>query len=131
MSKKPILSFTVKLSKWRCGFSDGNVEDAKRDTTLGKGETSLLNDYGYKCCLGFACQQAGYKGKISDCGGPNDLAYAIPGLSYRDKTGTLDSTDFTDQAIQINDNRETTIEQKQKALISLGKRNNIKVNFIP
>lgn len=44
---------TVDRSKWRCGaYGPSHWEH-------GKGRTALLNEQGYMCCLGFACEQLG------------------------------------------------------------------------
>jgi hypothetical protein len=45
--KKLILDY----SKWRCGMDGAN--------SLGDGETALLNDKGFMCCLGMFGKQCG------------------------------------------------------------------------
>jgi len=125
MKKKPILSFTVDTKKWRCGSFAIFADNA-----LGEGTTELLNKEGYKCCLGFACQQAGYKGKLREIMTPGGLKQPIEGLSYRsDLDNKITHTEFTVHAMRINDSTVTTVEEKKAALIALGKKHNIEVKF--
>lgn len=137
--KNPILSFTVKLSKWRCGGEKGKFDPSmpRNQKSLGVGDTALLNAQGFSCCLGFACRGAGYKGSLLGKGAPDDgLKYALKGLTTIDphsslKDDGLVATRFTDDAIAINDDTVTTIATKMRQLIKLGEKNNIKVEFVP
>ena len=43
------MNFTIDRSKWRCGGDDGK----------GWGETQLLNEEGFMCCLGQCSLQSG------------------------------------------------------------------------
>jgi hypothetical protein len=44
--------YTLNLEKWRCGAGSMDIE-----CYLGEGDTEMLNDCGYMCCLGqFALQ---------------------------------------------------------------------------
>lgn len=134
MKKKPVLSFTVKLSKWRCGG-----HSAFADNKLGIGATFLINPEGYKCCLGFACQAAGFRGRLTDIANPSHLKREVKGLSIRNHlkrshnplVSDFFNTEFTNDAIRINDDPSTTIEHKQQKLIELGKQHNIEIKFIP
>ena len=121
--QKKKLEFTVKLSKWICGGSSVEANG------LGEGQTALLNKEGYKCCLGFACGQLGFKGRLLEEAEPDDLGRIIPGLTKRGDDCVI-NTAFSDKAIIINDDTHTTVEEKQKRLISLGKKHKIKINFI-
>ena len=115
------LSFTVKRSKWRCGGDGPNK--------LGKGPTFLLNSLEYQCCLGFACRDLGYKGRMVFKNSPQNLNTAVDKLVTKDGPH-IRNTDFSDMTMIINDAYDTTVKQKEKELIQLGKEHNIDIKFI-
>lgn len=129
MQSKPVLSFTVQLSKWRCGDYSSYSENI-----LGHGETQLENNHGFMCCLGFACKAAGYTGSMIGKGAPHGLKIRLDGLTHYNSsssTADVEDTPFSLAAIKINDDTFTTIEEKKKALKTLGERYNIHIDFIP
>ncbi len=50
------MKFTLDAAKWRCGANRKNGEEVIR---LGRGDTSLLNEKGYQCCVGQFAEQCG------------------------------------------------------------------------
>ncbi len=130
-NKKFALSFTVDVTKWRCGGSGKNK--------LGKGETLLRNGDGYMCCLGFACLAAGATAlEIKYHSMPYRLNRSIAGLnlprhdckyvSFFD--GAYCNTVFAREAQNINDDQNLTLGQRKHKLIALGKEHNIEVKFV-
>lgn len=123
--KKLILDY----SKWRCG-EGGDYE-------LGKGSTQLLNERGYMCCLGLWSQQLGAsEEELKGKGDPNELSTLIPLFATEDKEVSEEYDSMTDSyteyvetykrtsqlavdAIEINDKRTTTPEEKIEALTEL------------
>lgn len=106
--KKLILDY----SKWRCGDNGENK--------LGDGNTALLNDKGFMCCLGQFGLQLKPDLKEDDIlgkGEPQDAKIEIPLLSYMESDGYdgscyYQSTKLTDKAIKINDATDTTPVEK-------------------
>lgn len=92
--KKLILDY----SKWRCG-GDG-------ENKLGDGYTELLNKYGFACCLGqFSLQLGLYEDDILGRGEPCECNTDIPLFVEDDGV-------FVMRAININDDSDTTPEEK-------------------
>jgi len=113
-------SLTINAKKWRCG--------ANGPYRLGQGETALLNSEGYKCCLGFACQQFGYKGGLTNNAEPNELKHAVAHLTEY-YGGDLENTSFTTEAISINDDENLPLNEKISKLTKLCKSEGIEVTF--
>lgn len=113
-TKKLILDY----SKWRSGFNGKNK--------VGEGDTCLLNDEGFMCCLGQFSPQINTSIKLEDMkgwGSPNELNIEIDFLSVpsTDDDGEkifLD-TNLTQQAIGINDDQTTTPQEKINLLKEL------------
>lgn len=107
---------TLDYSKWRCGDNDIN--------RLGEGKTLLLNDRGYMCCLGqFSLQFGCSKTEIKGVSFPYGLGKRIPLLT--DHSGS--HTEFSRKAVSINDNLETTPEEKISLLRKLLKGKGIRL----
>ncbi len=120
-------SFTVDRSKWRCGGEGLNK--------TGIGATYLLNNQGYQCCLGFACEAAGEKKEsIFYKGTPekvhNDWGSIIKGHMLNLVTFKGHNSEFTCDAICINDNPNLSTAERESQLIELGRKYNININFI-
>jgi hypothetical protein len=136
-TRKPLQEFTVKLSKWRCGTDVESPEDVKelrtreRNGVSGYGDTELLNQHGFKCCLGFAVKASGYRGAICGISTPGGLDQIIPGLNQLDSDGEIEDSAFSEQAIRINDSSTIPVAQKMEKLIELGAKHGIKINFVP
>lgn len=109
----------IDRSKWRTGQMELRHLEAGQHAT-GKGDTRLINPQGYKCCLGFVCQQAGPRQKLTDKFDPKNLGEPVPGLSFRD-VDDMQLTKLSKQAINVNDDEMTTAKQKKQKLRSLFK----------
>lgn len=118
--KKTII---IDRSKWRTG---NNLHSSFNST--GYGNTKLLNEEGYKCCLGFIASQATHQKILNSCE-PTYCKYIIPELSYRDKYGYVINSTLADNAIKINDNGYTTPQEKEKSLKQLFKDSRYKLVF--
>lgn len=110
-------TFILYKSKWICGTPD---ENDNPNNYMGEGDTMLLNNEGYYCCLGMFCEQMGVKlEEDEDEGGyyePRNLDMRIPALTSSDG---IRNSKLSNKAIEINDNEATTVEQKIKQLKSL------------
>jgi hypothetical protein len=109
------MDFILDYSKWRCGGDDSNK--------LGEGETLLLNKEGYQCCLGQFCSQLGFElGDLYDKTYPSEIEQKqrIPSIGiFTSDFSDFGDTDLTDAAVAINDNIDTTPQEKIDALKEL------------
>ncbi len=115
----------IDRSKWRSGGFTGINE-------TGKGTTFLLNEEGYMCCLGFRCHQMGIPKKdLLDKGAPWELSYDwdIPDLLDDDDERIYSDSDFTDEAIAINDDPSLTPAEREKAIKNHFKKIGVTVEF--
>ena len=114
-------TLTLDYAKWVHGNSSEK-----------RGDSALLNDEGYQCCLGQFAQQAGVSRKdMKREDGPSALTCAITNLSTRPSEKTIKSrlrvglrawpksTKLTSRAITINDSYDTTIAKKVSKLRKL------------
>lgn len=111
----------IDRAKWRTGNFGRN--------RTGVGNTQLLNDDGYMCCLGFYCLQAGIPSEnIMGVTQPDDILnvrkfynkYEDMELLLVDREFADDSmliTDFTTIAMSINDDDNITSEKREDLLI--------------
>lgn len=117
MKKK--YKIVIDRSKWRTG------EYSKSAT--GKGaDTALLNEEGYKCCLGFITQQVTKKGILGSYQ-PHDCEFSIPLLNYKDGK-MYENTELSKEAMAINDS-DMRLEEKEVALKKLFKNTPISLTF--
>lgn len=114
MNTSCIKVIKIDRSKWRTG---GNSEHA-----TGKGYTELINNDGYKCCLGFITQQQCKvnKNKLLNKIDPTELNFVVKNLSEADEHSII-ITELTDRAMCINDCDYTTPQEKEKQLKELFK----------
>lgn len=107
--------------RWICGPRVKN----KKNLGTGIGDTELLNSDNRLCCLGQWAEQAGVPRKeLLGCSCPSDLASmanVVESLVRKDGE-TYDDSQFSSNAMTINDDDETTIVQKVKKLTSLCKK---------
>lgn len=132
---KPKKTLVLKKSKWICGLPD--KEGDRRGYTLGRGNTDLLNNKGFMCCLGqFSLQldkslnQCDIIGKTE----PSDLDVEIPGLSNEISEGFsryFKNTQLTNDAIDLNDNYKITVTEKVKRLKKLFSKHGYKIIVKP
>lgn len=110
----------LDVSTWRCG-----LKSKKPNTICGSGSTLLLNDEGYKCCLGQFATQINpdiTDEEIRGISQPSELSFSIEGLNIMFDGGeepSYDDTDLSNLAIGINDDEDLTIDEKIEQLQNL------------
>lgn len=111
-AKKLVLDY----STWRCGGDGQN--------RLGDGPTSLYNKKGYACCLGQWCIHEGAPVElILNKDEPIDVyTDEHEDEKYFEETHLLRHSDFVASAIGINDDEETSPNEKAEALVALTKK---------
>lgn len=109
----------INRSKWKTGEILGNF--------TGKGDTELLNEEGFMCCLGFCCHQMGIsKKELLNKSIPSELVnWEIPGLL--DKRGN--DSKFANDALGINDDPKLSIKKREKKIKKHFAKENIIVKF--
>ena len=125
----------IDRSQWRTGGDKWNWTH---------GETKLLNSIGYMCCLGFYCLQLGelteneikHKGDFGDFDSDeslftnsnmNKVAFVYDEDSeYR----SIMNTEFSEGAIEINDNQSINNYTREQKLIEHFKTIDVDVTFI-
>lgn len=110
----------IDRAKWRTG-GEGIHK-------TGEGNTVLLNDEGYMCCLGFRCEQMGIPEKLLlNVGMPSGLynSYDIPDLI--NELGK--NSEFAVQAVKINDDGEPSPKEREKAITKHFKTIGVTVEF--
>lgn len=115
----------IDRAKWRTG-AGGNF-------LTGKGNTLLLNDEGFMCCLGFRCHQMGIpKNDLLGICTPGSFSlssrYDIPDL-IEEKPWGWDNSSFVEDAVKINDDMFLTPEQREKAITEHFKKIGVTVEF--
>lgn len=99
----------IDRSKWRSGDFSNNE--------TGEGNTLLLNQEGYMCCLGFRCHQMGIpKENLINIGSPWELSFDWDIPDLLDEHVNYNNSDFTREAITINDDRFLTPSQREKKI---------------
>lgn len=110
--KKLILDY----SKWRCG--------GDADNKLGEGYTELLNKHGFACCLGqFGLQLGLFEDDILGRGEPCECKTEVPLF-------VEDGGVFVMRAININDDPDTTPNQKINEIAELLNEEGIELEVI-
>lgn len=102
--KKLILDY----SKWRCGEDGPNK--------VGEGPVRLLNPEGFSCCLGQWCHQLGAtKEETINKWEPDEIMTLVPLFAhYEDDVKR--SNRLSDECIHVNDDPDTTPEEKIEKL---------------
>ena len=119
----------LDYSKWRCGGSSGIH-------SVGKGDTALLNKQGYMCCLGQWESQLGLEAKLLlGIGEPSEIPgacdpYGLFSYVFHSREREIRNTKLSEDAIFINDNDETTPDEKIKQLTELLAQHNIELKVI-
>lgn len=117
MKLKKIRTLKIDRSKWRTGSESADA--------TGEGDTQLLNDKGFMCCLGFYCNQVGIKRVLLiDAATPGDLPGSI--LNIPLLIEEYSETTFSLEAIKINDSVSKPAE-RERNLKSLFKKEGVKV----
>lgn len=113
----------IDESKWRCG---GNGNKGYR---LGKGDTMLMNNKGYMCCLGQVSLQLGAtKDQIVGLECPHEMRLRFKPLT-RSFRGVVTNTQLSNTAMDINDNWTITVAEKKKRLRKLFRSKGYKLVF--
>ncbi len=123
-------TFTIDCNTWRCG-DDGKYK-------LGEGNTALLNDKGFMCCLGqVALQLDVHEADLLGVGEPegveSDTILGLLVTNEWDEDSENDikhNTVLSSEAMGINDNGNTTIETKINDLKELFNDNGYGLEFI-
>ena len=111
--------YTLDVSKWRCGRNGPKK--------LGEGDTQLLNEQGYSCCLGQFALDAGVDPEVmldDACGNPSDLSNVLDKaydhnfvkLSILTNFCQYQNTGLAINLMRINDGVYTTYQQKIKEI---------------
>lgn len=114
--KKPKV-LILDCKTWRCG-GDEHLEKTPLENCLGKGETVLLNKEGYMCCLGQFSLQVNPELKSKDIlfkGAPDVVECDLGFL----QGNHCNNSDFSNIAVEINDDDTTTLQQKLLGLAML------------
>lgn len=93
----------LDCSKWICGHSSDPSENK-----LGEGETALLNDDGYMCCLGQFSKQAG----LIDDELRNNFVVENLNKEVNDLCHEGYGTQLAEDAMSINDMHGMTIKER-------------------
>jgi hypothetical protein len=126
----------IDRSKWRTGGD--NIPNT------GIGKTRLLNEEGYMCCLGFACEQSGVpKDVLLNVASPSclseeseefiheyDEALLNSKLLSQEGKGFFINSDLSDDAMNINDSMSFTRDEREREIQELFGGYGIKVEFI-
>ncbi len=121
-------TFTIDCNTWRCGDNGMNK--------LGEGNTILLNDEGYMCCLGqVALQLDVHEADLLGKGEPEQLHIDIELLtvinnSDEEKGSIIANSELSSEAMRINDSTESTVSQKMKELKELFNDKGYDLEFI-
>lgn len=124
MKKKELI---LDENIWRCGEL---TEFESPTTSRGVDATMLVNDEGEMCCLGQFSLQLNKKLIVDDLlshADPHDISKKIPLLNR--KNNRWYNTNLSTKAIAINDDPNTTIIQKVKALRELFAKKGYKIRF--
>ena len=121
-------TFTIDCNTWRCG-DNGKYK-------LGEGNTVLLNDEGFMCCLGqVALQLDVHEADLLGKGEPDQLDIDIELLTIRyngdeEEEFIIANSELSSDAMRINDSTESTVSQKMKDLKELFNDNGYDLEFI-
>lgn len=119
----------IDRSKWRTGGNNGRF-------ITGKGETMLLNDEGYMCCLGFVCKTANPELDIKGHFYPRTLEDTVPGINVPDHIDYFKckhkNTQLAHMAAAINDDtcEVRPTKEKEASLIKLFENSSYELEFV-
>lgn len=122
------MKFTVDRSTWVAGRPKTFDSEKSTDSPVwcGKGFTCLLNGKGFRCCLGHVCKQLGIADtRLSSTASPYILRVKKPLFSEY-----FLSRAMTEEAVIINDDEFTTLEEKEYRLRQLFLDNDHEIEFI-
>ena len=115
--KTPPKEFTIDRGRWVHGRNEDIL-----------GDTSLLNEEGNMCCLGFYSKVCGAtNSSMLSADNPHDLGVEIPLMG---KPYPLNDSDFMDNCIIINDSSGMDKRDREKGLKAAFKEHGVKVKFV-
>lgn len=127
--------FVIDRSKWRSG--------SMGEHAIGKGNTEMLNEQGYMCCLGQICKQLEVQDHLL-------LGVLTPASTARlgnmkaqleeiglvqtkvtsEKTSDVINSEICSKMIDINDRTEYSLDTREKMLIGAGDLLNFDIEFV-
>lgn len=119
--------FKVDRSKWRCG-DDGPYAH-------GEGETQLLNEEGFMCCLGYCLNQLKVpKKKLKKVEVPEQVegiteSVLVRRVKMEEKYEYLHDSALTIEAITTNDQKFYTREEREAKLSEIFKKHGQELVF--
>ena len=119
------MKFIIDRPKWRCGGMNGH----------GEGPTHLLNEEGYKCCLGMIAQQLQTpEEELQGCRYPGEVERLRGTLLVDRLDGAIDSrwSPLSWRAMKINDQDEGFFsdDEREEALRSLFADHGHEIEFV-
>ena len=128
---------TVKINRarWRMGGEAKSLANAF-------GKTALSTEKGYKCCLGFAANQLFPSisvNHLKTCDMPYEIDFPSSPGRYKNIELMFDlyaeddrviEKKWIEDAVEINDQLDLTLPEKEQQLIDLFKENNIDLEFV-
>ncbi len=132
----------IDRSKWRAGGAD--TDDDPYNSRVGEGDTRLLNDKGYMCCLGFACKQFANAQDEHLLNQPRPIIYLqflngtstlkdigeVPYLTNTSLDGIATESLLTQRAITLNDSSLFTKAGREDRIRDLFAKHDVEVEFI-
>lgn len=115
----------IDRSIWRCG-SNGKFRHGEHATLLHNAKNGMM------CCLGQACLQSGVaKEKMGRTVSPFYVSQFLPKYSYllEEYFGYKTESEFSNEAMKINDEEKLSRSGRELSLFLLGKRHRIWVRF--
>lgn len=124
---RPVI--VIDRAKWRCGGESGWTPYQH-----GLGDTALLNDEGYMCCLGFACRQLAPYADVLRIGEPADVdpdecGALVPFLLCAENDGFA-STVLTRAAMKANDEPSSTHLEREWRVAEAFHKGGLGVSFV-
>jgi len=126
---------TINRARWRMGG------DAK-SLAYAFGRTALATEKGYKCCLGFAANQLFPSISVKHlktCDMPYKIDFPSSPGRYKnielmfdlyDEGNAVMEKNWIAEAVEINDQLDLTLPEKEQKLINLFKENDIDLEFV-
>jgi hypothetical protein len=116
------MEFVINRKTWRCGQNG--------DFSHGEGDTYLLNEQGYMCCLGQMCLQLGVKAtNLINTGAPCDIHISSKKLPTLLVNKHINNTLFAQEAMHINDSTFINDQERERKLSALASRWKHKITF--
>lgn len=125
------MEFTIDRSRWRCGGGDRGP-DVYPEWMHGEGETMLLNDDGFMCCLGQVEEQLGVGlDRLLQVFKPSGLqvesilceidhdAASVPDADGNEAGDIYIDTELASRAMSINDDETLDDENREHRLTAL------------